>query len=65
MDYRLTDRYADKPDSQDYLVEKLLPLEGCVFPFPRVAPAAEYPYRRESLGIAADAVVFGEFVGAP
>lgn len=62
VDYKLTDRYADQPDNQNYLIEKLLPLEGCVFPFPRVAPAAEHPYRRENLGIAADAVVFGEFV---
>jgi predicted O-linked N-acetylglucosamine transferase (SPINDLY family)/thioredoxin-like negative regulator of GroEL len=62
VDYKMTDQYADKPDNQNYLIEKLLPLEGCVFPFPRVAPAAEHPYRRESFGIAADAVVFGEFV---
>lgn len=62
VDYKLTDRYADKPGNQDYLIETLLPLEGCVFPFPRVPAAAALPYRRENLGIAADAVVFGEFV---
>lgn len=62
VDYKLTDPYADKPDNQDYLIEKLLPLEGCMFPFSRVAVAAEHPYCRENFGIAADAVVFGEFV---
>lgn len=62
VDYKVTDRHADQPGNQDHLIERLLPLEGCVFPFPRVAPAAEHPYRREALGIAADAVVFGEFV---
>lgn len=62
VDYKLTDSHADKPGNEDCLIEKLLPLEGCVFPFPRVAPAAEHPYHRENFGIAADAVVFGEFV---
>jgi predicted O-linked N-acetylglucosamine transferase (SPINDLY family) len=37
-------------------------MEGCVYPYRHVAPAAEHPFRRAALGIAADAIVIGAFV---
>lgn len=60
VDYKLTDRFADTPENQNYLLEKLLPLDGCVFPFKHIAPA-EQPVTRKMLGIPDDAVVFGAF----
>lgn len=62
VDYKLTDQHTDIPGNQDYLVEKLLPMEGCIFPLPRVDAAEEFTHSREAFGIAEDAVVFGEFV---
>lgn len=60
VDYKLTDRFADTPENQQYLLEELLPLDGCVFPFKHIAPA-EQPVTRNMLGIPDDAVVFGAF----
>jgi predicted O-linked N-acetylglucosamine transferase (SPINDLY family) len=60
VDYKLTDRFADTPENQQYLLEKLLPLDGCVFPFKHIAPA-DQPLTRKMLGIPKDAVVFGAF----
>jgi len=62
VDFKLTDRYADVPENQKYLLETLLPMEGCVYPFRHIEPAAEHPYTRAGLGIADDAVVIGAFV---
>ena len=37
-------------------------MDGCVYPYRHIAPAAEHPFHRAALGIAADAVVIGAFV---
>lgn len=60
VDYKLTDRYADTPENQNYLLERLLPIDGCVFPYKHIPPAGQ-PLTREMLGIPKDAVVFGAF----
>ncbi|MCC6194322.1 MAG: tetratricopeptide repeat protein [Burkholderiales bacterium] len=60
--FKLTDRYADVPESQEFMIERLLAMEGCVFPFRRVEPAASHPFHRSALGISSDAVVIGAFV---
>ena len=62
IDFKLTDAYCDIPENQPYLLEKLLPMAGCVYPYRHVAPAAEHPFHRESMGIAADTIVIGAFV---
>ncbi len=62
IDFKLTDRYADVPENQEFLLERLLPMEGCVFPFRHVAPAGTHLFERRALGIAGDAVVIGAFV---
>jgi predicted O-linked N-acetylglucosamine transferase (SPINDLY family) len=62
IDFKLTDRYADVPENQAFQIETLLPMEGCVYPYRHVAAATDHPYRRATLGIAADAVVIGAFV---
>lgn len=61
VDFKLTDRYADVPDNQNYLIETLLPMEGCVYPYRRRAPAAAHRYTREILGLPKDAFVIGAF----
>jgi predicted O-linked N-acetylglucosamine transferase (SPINDLY family) len=62
VDFKLTDRYADVPENQAFQVERLLAMEGCVYPFRRVEPAAVHPFERAALHIAADTVVLGAFV---
>jgi predicted O-linked N-acetylglucosamine transferase (SPINDLY family) len=62
VDFKLTDRYADVPESQEFQIERLLAMEGCVYPYRHVAPAAQHPFRRDALGIAPDDVVIGAFV---
>ncbi|MCC7328469.1 MAG: tetratricopeptide repeat protein [Burkholderiales bacterium] len=62
IDYKLTDRHADVPANQEFQIERLLPMDGCVFPFRHVAPAAQHPFIRGELGIADDTVVIGAFV---
>lgn len=61
VDYKLTDAYADLPQNADFLIEDLLVMEGCLFPFRHVAPAPEHGYSRSALGLAGK-VVFGVFV---
>jgi predicted O-linked N-acetylglucosamine transferase (SPINDLY family) len=61
IDFKLTDRYADVPENQEHQIETLLPMEGCVYPYRRIAPAPAHGYRRAALGIADDAVVIGAF----
>ena len=62
VDWKLTDAYADVPESQEFQIERMLVMDGCVFPFRHVAPAEHHPFDRAALGIAADAVVIGAFV---
>lgn len=62
VDYKLTDHYADLPENAAYLIEKLLPMEGCVFPFHHVEPDANTHFSRTSLSIPENAVVLGVFV---
>ena len=64
VDFKLTDRYADVPGNQSFQLEMLLAMDGCVYPFRHIAPAGEHPFRRDRLGIPADAVVIGAFVSA-
>jgi predicted O-linked N-acetylglucosamine transferase (SPINDLY family) len=40
IDFKLTDAYADVPGNQAFQLEPLLPMEGCVYPYRHVAPAA-------------------------
>ena len=60
--WKLTDAYADVPESQEFQIERMLVMDGCVFPFRHVAPAERHPFDRAALGVAADAVVVGAFV---
>src|SRR6185436_4300405 len=60
--YKLTDHYADVAENQEFQIERLLAMEGCVFPFRHVAPAVQHPFHRAALGIAQDTVVIGAFV---
>lgn len=62
VDYKLTDQYADVPENAAYMIEKLLPMEGCLFPFHRVAPDTNTHFSRALLGIPEDAAVLGVFV---
>ena len=40
VDFKLTDAIADPFDADQFQIEQPFPLDGCVFPFVRVAPAA-------------------------
>ena len=62
IDYKLTDHFADLPENQAFMLETLLPMEGCVYPWRLVAPPPEMPFARNTLGIAPDAFVIGAFV---
>ncbi len=62
IDFKLTDTFADVPASEEHMIERLLPIEGCVYPYRHVDPAPGEPYRRDALGIPADAIVLGAFV---
>ena len=62
VDFKLTDHFADPPLNQNFMLETLLPIEGCVFPYRHIQPAKVFPFSRRQLGIADDAFVFGEFV---
>ncbi|MEP7064083.1 MAG: tetratricopeptide repeat protein, partial [Betaproteobacteria bacterium] len=62
VDFKLTDRLADLPGNGKFLVETLLPMEGCVYPFRRMTAACDHPFHRAGLRIAADDVVIGAFV---
>jgi predicted O-linked N-acetylglucosamine transferase (SPINDLY family) len=35
VDYKLTDSICDLPENQEYLIEKLLPMDGCCYPVPK------------------------------
>ena len=62
IDFKLTDRYADVPENQETMVERLLPMDGCVYPYRVLEPATESLYQRPALGLPADAFVVGAFV---
>lgn len=62
IDFKLTDHYADTEANQAYLLERLLPMQGCVFPYRHIAPASTHDYRRDQLGISESAIVLGAFV---
>jgi len=62
IDFKLTDGRADVAASEARPLERLLPMAGCVYPFRHVAPAASHGFRRDALGLAADAVLIGAFV---
>ena len=62
IDFRLTDHYADTPANQAYLLERLLPMDGCVFPYRHIAPASPHDYQRDKFDIDKQAVVLGAFV---
>jgi predicted O-linked N-acetylglucosamine transferase (SPINDLY family) len=61
IDYKLTDRYADAGDDAHRPIEPLLAMEGCIYPYRHIVPAATAAYSREALGISRDAVVIGAF----
>ena len=61
VDFKMTDACADLPGNAQFLLERLLPMEGCLMPFLRRTPSGEGGSRAD-LGIAADRVVFGVFV---
>ena len=63
VDYKITDRYADTAATARWQLEALLPIDICVLPLRRVASAPDDGLTRAALGLPADAVVFGAFVG--
>ncbi|MEP7206599.1 MAG: tetratricopeptide repeat protein [Casimicrobiaceae bacterium] len=62
IDFKLTDHFADVSENQAHVVEHLLPMAGCVYPYRHIPPAPVHVYQRERLGIPADAFVIGAFV---
>ena len=66
IDFKLTDRYADTRANQATLLERLLPMEGCVFPYRHIAPAIDpvnsRERQRDKLAISETAIVLGAFV---
>jgi protein O-GlcNAc transferase len=64
IDYKLTDRYADLPENQPFQIERMLPMDGCVYPYRHIAPAVEHPFHRQGLGLAPRTIVIGAFVSA-
>ena len=62
IDFKLTDQFADLPEALGGQIEALLPMNGCVYPYRHIEPAESLPFRRETFGLATDAVVIGAFV---
>ncbi len=62
IDFKLTDEFADVPENQSSMIETLLPMAGCVYPWRNVSPADAHPFTREALDITPDTVVIGAFV---
>ncbi|MBK6744367.1 MAG: tetratricopeptide repeat protein [Hydrogenophilales bacterium] len=62
VDYKLTDAYADTEDNQQYLIEKLLRMDGCVYPYPKMTYPQGKGYGREEFGVPAEAILIGAFV---
>jgi predicted O-linked N-acetylglucosamine transferase (SPINDLY family) len=62
VDWKLTDRHCDVAESQEFMIERLIAMDGCVYPYRHVPPARTHPFHRAQLRIAGDAVVIGAFV---
>ncbi len=62
VDFKLTDGFADTSENQAFLIETLLPMAGCVYPYRHIAPSPEHLFHRDKLKIRPDAVVIGAFV---
>ncbi|MDQ6620779.1 MAG: tetratricopeptide repeat protein, partial [Pseudomonadota bacterium] len=62
IDFKLTDHFADTPANQQHMIEQLLAMEGCVYPYRHIAPSPTVVYERKRLGIDEDAFVIGAFV---
>jgi protein O-GlcNAc transferase len=62
IDFKLTDAQCDPPENQAYLIETLLPMDGCVYPYRHVAPSHAHQFHREQMRIAAGRIVIGAFV---
>ena len=62
VDFKLTDAYADVTENQQWTVETLLVMQGCVYPYRHIEPASTHPFHRAALRIPKDAVVIGAFV---
>ena len=62
IDFKLTDRFADVAENGATQIEALLPMDGCVYPYRHIEMAADHPFHRATLGIAADTIVIGAFV---
>ena len=41
IDWKLTDRHCDLPESQEFMIERLIAMDGCVYPYRHVAPARD------------------------
>ena len=62
IDFKLADHLTDLPENGAFLIERLLPMDGCVYPY-RVLPAVPSdPGARQAAGIPRDAFVIGAFV---
>lgn len=61
VDFKLSDCQVDRPENQAYLIETLLPKEGCIFPFLSPPEDATSPRTRESYGLPEQAVLVGVF----
>ncbi|OGT03409.1 MAG: hypothetical protein A3F73_12590 [Gallionellales bacterium RIFCSPLOWO2_12_FULL_59_22] len=62
IDYKLTDHFADVPDSQNFQIETLLPMQGCVYPYRHIPPAQSHGYERSKLGLPENALILAAFV---
>jgi hypothetical protein len=62
IDWKLTDAYADLPESQETQVEPLLAMGGCVYPYRAVAAAAAPASRARRCAFPTTRVVIGAFV---
>lgn len=61
VDFKLTDHYADLPENGAYLIERLLPMEGCVYPLRRLEPSPGVLLDRAAAGIGENTIVVGAF----
>jgi protein O-GlcNAc transferase len=62
VDFKLTDTLWDRPENQASLIERLLPMQGCVFPFRSLARVTQPAVSRFEIGLPPGAFVFGAFV---
>ncbi|MCM2328486.1 MAG: tetratricopeptide repeat protein [Lysobacter sp.] len=62
VDFKLTDRLWDRPENQEFLIEKLLPMDGCVFPFRSLPRVTQPAVSRFEIGLPPGTFVFGAFV---